>query len=133
MRSSSGEATVHKSPRQLADGESRQPAELTLVGIGASAGGLEALENFFHAMPADSGMAFVLVMHLDPTHESHLIELLARHTRMPVAEVSSGMRVQANHVYVIPPAAYLTISDKTLHLSEPVRRRGLRLPIDFFF
>ncbi len=107
--------------------------EFAVVGIGASAGGLEALEKFLRAMPVDSGMAFAFVLHLDPTHESHLVELLRKCTAMPMCEVSDGMGVKANHVYVIPPGAYLSISDKTLHLSEPVERRGLRLPIDFFF
>ncbi len=106
---------------------------LAVVGIGASAGGLEAFKHFFAAMPPDSGMAFVLIQHLDPTHQSLTAELLGNHTAMPVVEVADEMRVEPNRVYVIPPNAYLTISGETLHLSEPTERRGLRVPIDFFF
>jgi two-component system CheB/CheR fusion protein len=83
-------------------------------------------------MPADSGMAFVLVQHLDPTHESLGAELIGRHTSMPVVEVRAEMPVEENCVYVIPPNRYLTISGGTLHLTEPLERRGLRVPIDFF-
>jgi two-component system CheB/CheR fusion protein len=104
-----------------------------IVGIGASAGGgLSAFKKFFVAMPADSGMAFVLVQHLDPTHESLTAQLLARHTAMPVIEVKDLMPVKVNRVYIIPPNKYLTISDSTLHLSEPVLQRGMRMPIDHF-
>ena len=103
-----------------------------IVGIGASAGGLEAFEKFFTAMPADSGMAFVLVQHLDPTHQSLTAQLLGRRTAMPVIEVEDRMPVEANHVYIIPPNTSLTISGGVLHLSEPVLQRGLRMPIDHF-
>jgi len=106
---------------------------LAVVGIGASAGGFEAFKLFFAAMPPDSGMVFVLIQHLDPTHQSLTAELLGKHTAMPVVEVEDEMRVEPNRVYVIPPKAYLTMSGETLHLSEPVERRGLRMPIDFFF
>ncbi len=109
-----------------------QPA-LAVVGIGASAGGLEAFKQFLTAMPADTNLAFVLIQHLDPTHESLTVELLARHTEMPILQVVDEMPVEPNHVYVIPPNKYLTISGKTLHLTEPVQRRGVRVPIDFFF
>ncbi len=106
---------------------------LAVVGVGASAGGLEAFKQFFAAMPPDSGMVFVLIQHLDPTHQSLTAELLGKHTAMPVVEVEDAMRVEPNRVYVIPPNAYLTMSGETLHLSEPAERRGLRMPIDFFF
>lgn len=104
-----------------------------VVGLGASAGGLDAFKRFFSAMPVDSGMAFVLIQHLDPNHISLTDELLSKHTSMPVAQVIDEVRIEPNHVYVIPPNKYLTISGQTLHLSEPVERRGLRAPIDFFF
>jgi chemotaxis response regulator CheB len=77
-----------------------------IVGIGASAGGLEAFEQFFSHMPPDSGMAFVLVQHLAPDYKSLLPELLAKHTRMPVLQVKDEVRVASDHVYVIPPDAY---------------------------
>ena len=84
-------------------------------------------------MPNDTGLAFVLVQHLAPKHESMLSELLAKATRMPVVEVTQGMRVQGNHVYVIPPNADMSISDSVLHLSPLSPDRGLRMPIDSFF
>lgn len=103
-----------------------------LVGIGASAGGLEALRQFFLAMPADTGLAFVLILHLDPNHDSLMAELLAKCTSMPVAQIEDGMRVAADHVYVIPPNHYLSIRAGVLHLEPPTERRGMRMPIDHF-
>src|SRR5436853_5884849 len=82
-----------------------------VVGIGASAGGLQAFQALFSGMPADSGMSFVLVQHFDPRHETLVPELLARHTGMPVRLVSDETRVERNHVYVIPPNATLTIDN----------------------
>jgi len=105
---------------------------LSVVGVGASAGGLEAFEQLLRALPDDTGLAFVLVQHLAPKHESMLSELLAKATRMPVVEVTQGMQVHANHVYVIPPNADMSISDGVLHLSPLSPDRGLRMPIDFF-
>jgi len=78
-----------------------------IVGIGASAGGLVAFKKFFTHMPDDSGIAFVLVPHLDPSHQSLMVELLSRHTEMAVCEVSDGLTIEANHIYIIPPAKYL--------------------------
>jgi two-component system CheB/CheR fusion protein len=114
------------------DKTSRKHGVFPVVGIGASAGGLEAFERFFTAMPADGGMAFVLVQHLDPTHQSLTAQLLARRTAMPVVEVEDRMPVEANHVYIIPPNKSLTIRGSMLHLSEPVLQRGMRMPIDHF-
>ena len=104
-----------------------------IVGIGASAGGLEALELFLANVPADSGMAFVIVQHLDPTHKDVLAELLQRGTRMRVFQVKDRMRVEPNCVYIIPPNKDMSILHGVLHLLDPVAPRGLRLPIDFFF
>src|SRR5437870_2422377 len=87
---------------------------LPTVGIGASAGGLEALTSLLKALPPDTGLAFVVVQHLDPKHESLLTTLLARATRMPVREISDGMRVEPNHVYVIPANASLVLSRRVL-------------------
>jgi two-component system CheB/CheR fusion protein len=105
----------------------------SVVGIGASAGGLEALRGLFKAMPADTGAGFVLVQHLDPTHDSLMAELLAKYARIPVVQVNEGMRVEPNRLHVIPPNSVMTISKGVLHLSEPTERRGLRMPIDRFF
>ncbi len=104
-----------------------------IIGIGASAGGLEALEQFLRSVPADSGMAFVVVQHLDPTHQGLLPELLQRATVLPVERVADRVKVRPNHVYVIPPNRDMSLLRGALHLFEPVASRGLRLPIDFFF
>lgn len=104
-----------------------------IVGIGASAGGLDAFKQFFAAMTPDADLAFVLIQHLDPTHQSLTAELLTKHTAMRVVQVEDEMHVAPNHVYVIPPNRYLSISGETLHLTEPAERRGVRVPIDFFF
>lgn len=104
-----------------------------IVGIGASAGGLEAFEKFFTNLPPDTGMAFVLVQHLDPTHKSILSELIKRYTRMKVVEVEDGMLVEPNSVFVIPPNRYMGILHGKLHLLEPTALPGHRTPIDYFF
>jgi two-component system CheB/CheR fusion protein len=104
-----------------------------VVGIGASAGGLDAFKAFFGAMPADSGMAFVLVQHLSPSHKSMLAELLGRVTSMSVAEATDGAQVEANCVFVIPPDSTLTITDGRLGVARPAPQRDHRRPIDVFF
>lgn len=104
-----------------------------IVGVGASAGGLEALEQFLGSVPAKSGLAFVVVQHLDPTYKGMIVELLQQSTLLPVVQVEDGMKVEPNHVYVIPPNRDLSILHGVLYLLEPVAPRGLRLPIDFFF
>lgn len=104
-----------------------------VVGIGASAGGLEAFEQFFSHMPADSGMAFVLIPHLDPTHKSILADLLKRYTTMEISQAEDGMKVKPDTVFIIPPNKDMSILHGTLQLLEPAEGRGLRHPIDFFF
>jgi len=104
-----------------------------IVGIGASAGGLEALEQFFGSAPKDSGMAFVVIQHLDPTHVGILPELLQRTTTMQVVQVSDRLPVKPDHIYVIPPNRSMSLLNGHLHLFEPLETRGLRLPVDFFF
>ncbi len=103
-----------------------------VVGVGASAGGLEAFTHLLRALPENPGMAFVLVPHLDPTHESAMTELLSRATRMPVFQVQDGIRLRPNQVYVIPPGQDMTISDGVLRLARR-ERAGLHMPIDTFF
>lgn len=102
-----------------------------VVGIGASAGGLEAFVQLISALPPDTGMAFVLVQHLDPAHESLLPDLIASHTSMPVVPVHDGMCVEPNQVYVIPPNTSMELQDGTLRLAA--REPGIHLPIDIFF
>ncbi|MDD2776284.1 MAG: chemotaxis protein CheB [Gallionella sp.] len=107
--------------------------DFPIVGIGASAGGLEAFEDFFKACPSDTGMAFVLVSHLSPDHHSLLTEILQRCTAMPVAQAHDQARVEPNHVYVIPPDSDMSLLNGALQLSHPDKVRGQRLPIDGFF
>jgi two-component system CheB/CheR fusion protein len=104
-----------------------------IVGLGASAGGLEVLGQFLAHVPAGSGLAYVVVQHLDPTHKAMLSELLQRTTAMPVREVTESLRVEGDAVYVIPPNSELTVVAGKLHLAKPTRPRGLRLPIDVLF
>ncbi|KMQ72838.1 chemotaxis protein CheB [Marinobacter subterrani] len=104
-----------------------------IVGIGASAGGLASLEDFFRNTPSDTGMAFLVVQHLDPNHKAMLAELLQRYTEMPVFEAQQNMPVRADSVYVIPPNRELRVVDETLKLEEPAQVRGLRLPINVLF
>ena len=121
-----------ESPAAGGDPVERSPASYPLVAIGASAGGLEALKDLFAMVPVDSGAAFVVVTHLDPNSESLIAQILGRCTTMQVAEAQEGMRVEANHVYLIPPNTSLTLSDSTFHLKAPVLVHGLRMPIDTF-
>jgi two-component system CheB/CheR fusion protein len=113
--------------------EKKQKLPFYIAGIGGSAGSLEAFEEFFRNMPVDTGIAFVLVSHLDPTHKALLAELLQRVTTMKVIEVIDGMKVLPNSVYVIPPNKDMSIMHGTLQLLEPSMPRGFRMPIDFFF
>jgi two-component system CheB/CheR fusion protein len=107
--------------------------QFSIAGIGASAGGLEALEQFFSNMPMNCGLAFVVIQHLDPTHAGIMPELLQRITPMKVCEATDRLKVKPNCVYVIPPNKSISLLNGTLHLFDPVESRGLRLPIDIFF
>ena len=104
-----------------------------VVGIGASAGGLDALELFFEHMPETTGMAFVVVSHLDPNHVSIMPELIQRSTKMKLFQAEDGMTIEPNHVYVAPANRDLAILHGVIQLIEPVEAHGFRLPIDFFF
>lgn len=104
-----------------------------IVGIGASAGGLKAFELFFSKMPPDSGMAFILVPHLDPSRVSMLPELLKKYTDMPLLQADDGTKVKRNTIYIIPPNKKMAINHGSIVLTEPTEPRGLRLPIDGFF
>lgn len=106
---------------------------MRMVGIGASAGGLASFEDFFRNMPCDTGMAFLVVQHLDPTQKALLPELLQRYTEMPVFEARQNTAVRADTVYVIPPNRELRVQDETLKLVQPTEARGLRLPINVLF
>nr|WP_255528962.1 chemotaxis protein CheB [Roseomonas rosulenta] len=104
---------------------------ILVVGIGASAGGLDACRRLIEAIQDGSGMALILVQHLDPNHDSMLVDLLATHTGLTVRQVEDGMPIEPGHLYVIPPGTYLSVGKGTLHLTEPVARHGARLPFDF--
>jgi two-component system CheB/CheR fusion protein len=103
------------------------------VGIGASAGGLEALETFFARLPADCNMAFVIVQHLDPHHKSLMNSLLTKETPLGVNDVRDGIPVEINQVYIKPPGKDVVIQNRTLYLRDAKEKKGLRLPIDTFF
>ncbi len=125
--------TKHK--RKISQQENNSDSGVGLfpiVGIGASAGGLEALEQFLRHVPEESGMAFVVIQHLDPTQKGMLPELLQRVTGMRVFQVEDRMPVKPDCVYVIPPNTSMSILKGVLHLFKPLEARGLRLPIDFF-
>jgi chemotaxis methyl-accepting protein methylase len=104
-----------------------------IVGIGASAGGIEALGLLLDAMPGDSGIALVIVLHLDPTHESQLASILGQRTSMAVEEITDGMAVEPDHVYVIAPDSYVSVERGRISLSEPSEPRGRRYPVDVLF
>lgn len=106
--------------------------EFVTVAIGASAGGLEALTELIRALPPTTGMAFVLIQHMDPTHHSLLRDLVAKETSMAALEVTDGMRVEPNHVYVIPPNATMSIANRVLHLNPREDAFATRMTVDHF-
>src|ERR1019366_7350301 len=135
MKKKSSPSRRQKKPAKVVPSEtpvSPVNVPFPIVGIGASAGGLEALEQFLGRVPAGSAMGFVIVQHLDPTHKGIMPELLQRATGMKVLQVKDRTRVRPDHVYVIPPNKDMSILHGVLHLLDPVAPRGLRLPIDFF-
>lgn len=123
----------YENAAQAVGGAGPSASVFPIVGIGASAGGLEALELFLRQVPAKTRTSFVIVQHLDPTHKGMLPELLQRACALPVVEVTDRMRMEPGHVYVIAPNKDMSLVGGVLHLLTPVAPRGLRLPIDFFF
>jgi two-component system CheB/CheR fusion protein len=121
----------HSRPPQTTAAKPQPDSDFAVVGIGASAGGLDACSKLLAAMPDGGGMAYILVQHLDPTHESMLVDLLAGHTTLAVREATDGQPVQPDHLYVIPPGCYLSVADGLLRLTPPTARHGMRLPFDF--
>lgn len=104
-----------------------------VVGIGASAGGITALKQFFSRVTADSGVAYVVILHLSPQHVSNLAAVLQSETKVPVTQITESVKIQPDHVFVIPPTKYLTIQNGYIELVEPVRLRGGHTSIDLFF
>lgn len=125
--------TTTSAKNHLSQRESKENGAFPIVGMGASAGGLEAFEQFFTHVPLNIGMAFILVPHLDPGHASMMTELLRRVTKLEVNEAQDGVRVEPNHVYVIPPNRDMSIYHGTINLETPTKTHGLRMPIDSFF
>ena len=125
------ESTKRKSAEVPVDEQTRDES-FPIVGIGASAGGLEAFTQLLRELPSDVNMALVLIQHLDPTYKSMLTELLSRTTNLTVLEVTDGVRVKPKHVYVIPPNTAMTISERVLHLTARVEVEGKHMPIDHF-
>ena len=125
-------ARKKKERGQSASSASSVQAEFPIVAVGASAGGLESFSNLLRALPAAPGMALVFIPHLDPTHESALVELLSRTTMLPVTQAAEGMRVLVNRLYILPPNSDMTISNGVLHLVRREAGRGHHMPIDTF-
>jgi two-component system CheB/CheR fusion protein len=138
MKKKSSPAPRPKNPAKVSPPKTSAPAAgpatagFPIVGIGASAGGLEALEQFLGHVPAGSGMAFVVVTHMDPTRKDIMAELLQRATKMKVLQIKDRAKVQPDCVYVIPPNKDLSLLHGALHLLAPTAAHGLRLPVDFF-
>ena len=124
-------ASTHKK-RPRRERASVPKVSFPIVAIGASAGGLEAYKEFFHALPLDTGMAFVLIQHLDPSHESMLTEIIAKITRLPVEEVKTGVAIRPDRVYVIPPNALMAMAGGVFQLSPRGRAPGQHLAVNFF-
>lgn len=120
-------------PTSVSQKKKLKAGDLVIVGIGASAGGLETLEAFFHKMPTDSGIAFVIIQHLSPKHKSIMAALLAKHTRMTVCEIEDPTPIEPNSVYLNPPNKNVAVFNQVLHLMEPVRTGAINMPIDYFF
>jgi two-component system, chemotaxis family, CheB/CheR fusion protein len=116
-----------------AQSDPRSAPKLVVVGLGASAGGIEALRTFFARVPADSGSAYVVILHLSPDHDSKLAEVLQTSAFIPVTQVTEPVRIDPNHVYVVPPNRRLEITDCMLTLSEMTQREHRRSPVDVFF
>jgi two-component system, chemotaxis family, CheB/CheR fusion protein len=124
-------ASISTDQSSAADRPRAKHGRARIVGVGASAGGLEALSRLVEALPIDGGMAYILVQHLEPTHKSLMAGLLASHTTMPVLEAIDHAIVEADHIYVIPAGVYLSVVDGALRLSKPTAPHGARMPIDF--
>lgn len=124
---------MKSAPEKSEEKDTQHDRHFLVVGIGASAGGIKALSEFFTAMPDNSGMAFVVILHLSQDHKSNLAEILQRYTQMPVEQVNETLKVEPNRVYVIPPAKHLEMTDGVIKVKEPQRVKGVRVPIDRFF
>jgi len=125
MNDNLGPESIRPDAAPAAGQEQTATRGFSVVGIGASAGGLEAFRLLLQGLPADTGLAIVLIQHLDPTHQSSLSDILGRVTTIPVADASDGVPVEPNHVYVIPPNVELTIAGRVLNLTPPQSNSGV--------
>ena len=129
----SEQSSENQTPQSLHDEASQRRVSHFVVGIGASAGGLEAIEHFFDHVPDESGLSFVIVQHLSPDFKSLMDELLARHTKMPIHRVEDGMAIQPNAIYLIPRKKNMVLAFGKLILMDQDQKHGPNLPIDIFF
>ena len=120
-------------PSNPVETEAGQKKDFLVVGVGASAGGIKALSALFSGLPDKTGMAFVVILHLSPEHESNLHEILQRVTKMRVRQVTETLHVEPDNVYVIPPAKHLEMVDGVIKVRAPKRIKGVRVPVDRFF
>ncbi len=132
-KKTSSQKNITKAKKILTGTSAPDRAGFPIVAIGASAGGLDAFEKFFRHMPSDSGMAFVLISHFSPTQKSLMPDLLRKYTDMKILEVTDGMKVAPNSIYIIPPNKDMILMKGALQLMEPSLSHGIRHPIDFFF
>jgi two-component system CheB/CheR fusion protein len=119
--------------KNKSDKKSDKDVKFPIVGIGASAGGLETLNAFFSIMPSDSNVAFVIIQHLSPKHKSIMASLMDKHTRMTVSQIEDGTKLEPNHVYLNPPGKNVSIFNNRLHLLDIVKSSAINMPVDFFF
>ncbi|WP_084508259.1 CheR family methyltransferase [Mesorhizobium sp. WSM3224] len=132
MEQSTRKATA-RNPKARPRGGAKEPASFPIIGIGASAGGIGALQQFFPEVPADSGFAYVVIQHLDAEHESALASIIQRSTTIETQTAAEGAEIQPNNIYVIPPGVSVTIEDQHFHLAKMPAARVKRTPIDDFF
>ena len=126
-------SSIVTSPDKPDQSDQSETKPTHIVGIGASAGGLSALEQFFDNMPPNTGMAFVIIQHLSPDFKSLMDDLLSRHTKMPIHRVTNGIELQPNSIYLIPPKTHMTVREEHLYLTERTVSPQVELPIDIFF
>ncbi|QPH38595.1 CheR family methyltransferase [Pedobacter endophyticus] len=123
----------NKEPLNPVEQLQQKPSEFLIVGIGASAGGIQALQEFFRGVPEDSGMAYVVILHLSPDHDSQLAAILQQETKIRVTQVTSRTTIEANHLYVVPPDRHLTMQDGEIAVSPNLNIEERRAPVDIFF
>jgi two-component system CheB/CheR fusion protein len=133
IKSKSTQKALYGEKTKKSEGVSKPRNHFPVVGIGSSAGGLEALELFFSNLPSDTNMAFVIIQHLSPKHKSIMVDILMKYTQMKVLQIEDNQEIKPNHVFLNPPDKNVVIFNRRLHLTEPTQTRGVNLPIDCFF